>query len=83
MTKFRMRHENDCPQLGVWDFSDDVRWRVHARKDGRYSQFPLKAWFHGLRSDKGLCCSDADGFAVSDPDWELNNGHYRVRVDNE
>jgi hypothetical protein len=56
---------------------------VHARDDGRYSQSPLKAWFDGLRSGKGLCCSDADGFAVSDPDWESNNGHYRVRVDNE
>ena len=56
---------------------------VQARDDGRNSQSPLKAWFDGLRSGKALCRSDADGFTVSDPDWESNNGHYRVRVDNE
>jgi hypothetical protein len=37
----------------------------------------------GLRSGKGPCCSDADGFALSDPDWESKSGNYRVRVDNE
>jgi hypothetical protein len=36
---------------------------------------PLKPWFDGLRSGKGPCCSDADGFALSDPDWESKNGH--------
>jgi hypothetical protein len=56
---------------------------VQARDDGRYSQSPLKRWFDSLKSGKGLCCSDADGFAVSDPDWESKGGHYRVRIDNE
>jgi hypothetical protein len=56
---------------------------VQARDDGRYAHSRLKPWFDGLRSGKGLCCSDADGFAVSDPDWESKDGHYRVRVDNE
>ena len=56
---------------------------VQARDDGRYSLSPLKPWFDSLRSGKGPCCSDADGFALSDPDWESKNGHYRVRVDNE
>jgi hypothetical protein len=42
---------------------------VQARDDGRFSQSPLKPWFDSLRSGKGPCCSDADGFAVSDPDW--------------
>ena len=56
---------------------------VQARDDGRYRQCPLKPWFDSLRSGKGLCCSDADGFAVSDPDWESKSGHYRVRIDNE
>jgi hypothetical protein len=56
---------------------------VQARDDGRYAHSPLKPWFEGLKSGKGLCCSDADGFAVSDPDWESKDGHYRVRVDNE
>jgi hypothetical protein len=56
---------------------------VQARDDGRYSQSALKPWFDSLKSGKGLCCSVADGAAVSDPDWESMNGHYRVRIDNE
>jgi len=51
--------------------------------DGRYANSPLKQWFDGLRSGKGPCCSDADGTAVSDVDWESKNGHYRVRLDNQ
>ena len=53
--------------------------------DGRYAaQNPeLHKWFEGLRSGKGPCCSDADGYALSDVDWETLNGHYRVRIDNE
>ena len=43
----------------------------------------IKAWFDTLRSGKGPCCSDADGSAVSDVDWESGNGHYRVRIDGE
>jgi hypothetical protein len=56
---------------------------AYARDDGRYAQSPLKPWFDRLRSGKGLCCSDADGFAVSDPDWKSKDGHYRVRLDGE
>jgi hypothetical protein len=59
---------------------------MHARDlDGRYAaQNPeLHQWFEGLRSGKGPCCSDADGSAVSDVDWETNNGHYRVRIDDQ
>ena len=56
---------------------------VHARDDGRYTNSPLKPWFDSLKSGKGPCCSDADGFALSDPDWESRNGHYVVRIDNE
>jgi hypothetical protein len=56
---------------------------VQARDDGRYSQSPLKPWFDSLKSGKGPCCSDADGFAIADPDWESKSGHYRVRIDNE
>jgi hypothetical protein len=53
--------------------------------DGRYAaQNPeLHQWFEGLRSGKGPCCSDADGSAVSDVDWETAGGHYRVRIDGE
>jgi len=49
--------------------------------DGRYANSPLKQWFDSLKSGKGPCCSDADGTAVSDADWETKNGHYRVRLD--
>ncbi|WGR91681.1 hypothetical protein MTX26_14845 [Bradyrhizobium sp. ISRA443] len=51
--------------------------------DGRYANSPLKQWFDGLRSGKGPCCSDADGTAVSDVDWETKDGHYRVRLDGQ
>jgi len=54
-----------------------------ARDDGRYANSPLKSWFDSLRSGKGPCCSDADGSAVSDVDWETAGGHYRVRIDGE
>ena len=54
-----------------------------ARDDGRYAGSPLKPWFDSLRSGKGPCCSDADGIAIADPDWESKNGRYRVRLDGE
>jgi hypothetical protein len=54
-----------------------------ARDDGRYANSPLKPWFDALKSGKGLCCSDADGFALSDPDWESKDGHYRVRLEGQ
>ncbi|QIG99159.2 hypothetical protein G6P99_09290 [Bradyrhizobium sp. 6(2017)] len=57
---------------------------AHARDpDGRYANSPLKEWFDSLRSGKGPCCSDADGSAVSDVDWESKDGHYRVRLDGQ
>ena len=58
---------------------------VHARDRGQFanSNPEVKAWFDGLRSGKGPCCSDADGTAVSDVDWESSNGHYRVRIEGE
>ncbi|TWB01305.1 hypothetical protein [Bradyrhizobium stylosanthis] len=54
----------------------------HARDRGQFvnTNADLKAWFDGLRSAKGPCCSDADGSALSDTDWESKDGHYRVRV---
>lgn len=57
----------------------------HARDRGQYANTnpELKAWFDSLRSGKGPCCSDADGTALSDVDWESSRGHYRVRLDGE
>ncbi len=56
-----------------------------ARDRGQFANTSpeMKAWFDGLRSGKGPCCSDADGTAVSDVDWETRDGHYRVRLDGE
>ncbi|WP_315838746.1 hypothetical protein [Bradyrhizobium prioriisuperbiae] len=54
-----------------------------ARDDGRYANSPLKSWFESLRSEFGLCCSDADGSFVADVDWESDHGHYRVRIGEE
>jgi hypothetical protein len=57
----------------------------HARDNGQFAGTnpELKAWFDSLHSGKGPCCSDADGTAVSDVDWESSSGHYRVRLDGE
>lgn len=52
-----------------------------ARDDGRYVNSPLKPWFDSLKSGKGPCCSDADGTALSDVDWDIVDGHYRVRIE--
>jgi hypothetical protein len=52
-----------------------------ARDDGRYAGSPLKPWFDSLRSGNGPCCSDADGSAVADADWDTKDGHYRVRLE--
>ena len=54
-----------------------------ARDDGRYAGSPLKPWFDSLKSGKGLCCSVADGRTVEDPDWDNDNGHYRVHIDGQ
>lgn len=51
--------------------------------DGRYAASPLKQWFDSLRSGKGPCCSDADGSAVADVDWESKDGRYRVRLEGQ
>ena len=48
--------------------------------DGRYANSPLKQWFDGLASGKGLCCSFADGVSIKNIDWDMQGGHYRVRL---
>jgi hypothetical protein len=51
--------------------------------DGRFANSPLHGWFESLHSSKGPCCSDADGTALSDVDWEARDGHYRVRIEDK
>src|SRR5437016_4794000 len=55
-----------------------------ARDDGRYANSPLKPWFESLRNKDGVqCCDVADGMAITDADWDLQNEHYRVRIDGQ
>jgi hypothetical protein len=59
-----------------------VTMNAQARDDGRYANSLLKAWFDSLHSKSGgACCSNADGLALSDVDWDTKDGHYRVRLD--
>ena len=53
-----------------------------ARDRGQFTKSTpeMKAWFDSLKSGLGPCCSDADGAAVSDVNWESKDGHYRVRL---
>jgi hypothetical protein len=57
----------------------------YARDRGQFASATpeLKAWFDGLKSGNGPCCSDADGTTLSDVDWQSDHGHYRVRLDCE
>jgi hypothetical protein len=84
---------NQSPRLLRWRPSLRITCAVllalagqfsHARDRGQFanSSPELKAWFDGLRSGKGPCCSDADGTAISDADWESRGGHYRVHIPN-
>ncbi|WP_441256247.1 hypothetical protein AB7Z32_12070 [Bradyrhizobium sp. 482_C4_N1_1] len=57
--------------LVVWHFA------AHAHD---HSRPELDSWFESLKSDKGPCCSNADGTALSDADWEVKDDHYRVRI---
>ena len=41
----------------------------------------LNAWFDGLKSGRGLCCSFVDGSALLDADWESKGEGYRVRIE--
>lgn len=47
---------------------------------GKYANSPLHAWFDKLASKKGLCCSYADGYTISNVDWRSAGDHYEVRV---
>jgi hypothetical protein len=51
-------------------------------RDGKWAaQDPaLHEWFDKLSSGKGLCCSFADGVKVDDPDVDMHDLHYYVRM---
>jgi hypothetical protein len=58
-------------------------WLPRATSMAATRTLPLKGWFESLHSRKGPCCSDADGTALSDVDWEAKDGHYRVRIEGQ
>jgi hypothetical protein len=41
----------------------------------------LNSWFKSLQSKKGPCCDGTDAVSIEDPDWQNDNGHYRVRLE--
>lgn len=55
---------------------------LRVRDNGRYADSPLKSWFDSLTSGKGPCCSFADGFSISDVDYDTRgpNNTFRVRL---
>lgn len=55
-----------------------------ARDSGQFSQTDpsIKQWFNALGNKQGgQCCSFADGFSLDDPQWDEQDGHYRVYLD--
>ena len=78
----RERHCKSSARLCCLAIASQI---VQARDRGQFANAnpEIKAWFDRLASRKGPCCSDADGSAVSDVDWETSGGHYRVRIDGE
>jgi hypothetical protein len=50
---------------------------------GDWKDSPLHDWFAGLASQRGLCCSYADGVAITDAQWDIKDGHYRVFIYNQ
>jgi hypothetical protein len=58
----------------VWHFAAQAH--DHSRPE-------LNSWFESLKTGKGPCCSDADGKALSDTDWEVKDGHYRVLIESQ
>jgi len=51
-----------------------------ARDEGHHANSPLKGWFEGLGSGRGLCCSFADGVSIADVDWTIEGEGQRCRI---
>jgi hypothetical protein len=67
--------------IGVLIFAHRMGWARDL--EHKYADSELKSWFDGLKSAKGPCCSNADGTALSDVDWDAKDGHYRVRIEGQ
>lgn len=48
----------------------------------RHDAPELKDWLTGLHDGNGISCCDAtEALRIDDPDWDNDNGHYRVRLE--
>jgi hypothetical protein len=43
----------------------------------------LNRWYESLHSGKGPCCDGSEATRLDDADWDMKDGHYRVRIDGE
>jgi hypothetical protein len=50
---------------------------------GDWKNSPLHQWFEGLSSKIGMCCSNADGLTLTDVEWDVKGGHYRVFLEGQ
>ncbi|MEY9807009.1 hypothetical protein QIH87_49905 (plasmid) [Bradyrhizobium elkanii] len=50
-----------------------------------HSRPELNQWFKDLRASgsRAPCCDGSDATSLEDPDWDMKDGHYRVRLDGE
>jgi hypothetical protein len=62
----------DCPDLSA---------ALHARARPRSQPSGTERMVQQTRFRQGAMLSFADGFVVSDVDWESKDGHYRVRLE--
>ena len=54
-----------------------------ARDLGRHGQVSpdIKSWIEGLTDKLGVnCCAIADGVRPEETEWDMQSGHYRVKI---
>ena len=79
----RLPHETPQSRRCADGLSRCFHWKRNGTRRRPLRQLPAQVLVRQLRSGKGPCCSDADGSAVADVDWESKDGHYRVRLEGQ
>ena len=77
-----MNNQICCAALIVFTAMLPIFAIGHARAHD-YQRPELNSWYESLHSGKGPCCDGSDAKRIDDADWEINDGHYRVRIDGE
>lgn len=50
----------------------------------RHDRPDLQGWLAGLHDKQGTsCCDSTEAVKIEDPDWDNDNGHYRVRIEGQ